>query len=72
MVPWGPPSIKTGPSEESISPLETLQPPLPFPQQRRPNQGRSGKQKQQPQFASRPAAKANVAHREVIIGTPFV
>src|SRR5713101_6804050 len=56
IVPGGPAkvggaaSVKIGPSETTVSPGVIPQHSIPFPllQQRRPNHGRSGQQKQQP------------------------
>jgi hypothetical protein len=64
-VPGGPAygggaaSVKIGPSETTVSPDMAPQhsAPLPFRQQRRPNHGRSGQQKQQPQAISKLPAK---------------
>jgi hypothetical protein len=64
-VPGGPAygggaaSVKIGPSETIVSPDMAPQHsvPLPLRQQRRPNHGRSGQQKQQPQANSRLPAK---------------
>src|SRR5437867_1243446 len=56
-VPGGPgaTSAKIGPSETIVSPgaIPQHSVPLPLRQQRRPNHGRSGRQKQQPEINSR-------------------
>jgi len=44
----GPASVKIGPSETAPGVIPQHSMPLPLPQQRRPNHGRSGQQKQQP------------------------